>query len=36
MFGSLAERISQEISGNVGIVRSAEGVDQPATEAEEW
>ena len=36
MFGSLAERISQEISGNVGIVRSAEAVDQPATEAEEW
>jgi amino acid transporter/nucleotide-binding universal stress UspA family protein len=28
MFGSLAERISQETDGNVGIVRSSETVDQ--------
>ena len=35
MFGSLAERISQETPGNVGVVRSAEAVDQPVTETEE-
>jgi APA family basic amino acid/polyamine antiporter len=32
MFGSLAERISQEISGNVAIVRSAEAIDQPVAQ----
>jgi amino acid transporter/nucleotide-binding universal stress UspA family protein len=30
MFGSLAERISQETPGNVGIVRSAGAIDHPA------
>jgi nucleotide-binding universal stress UspA family protein len=35
MFGSLAERISQEISGNVGIVRSAEAIDQSGNRTEE-
>jgi len=29
MFGSLAERVSRETSGNVGIVRSAESIEQP-------
>jgi len=32
MFGSIAERISQETPGNVAIVRSAQAVDQPARE----
>jgi amino acid transporter/nucleotide-binding universal stress UspA family protein len=35
MFGSLAERISKEISGNVAIVRSAEAIDQPVDQTEE-
>jgi hypothetical protein len=35
MFGSLAGRIGQEVSGNVAIVRSAKAIDQPATQAEE-
>jgi amino acid transporter/nucleotide-binding universal stress UspA family protein len=35
MFGSLAERISQEIAGNVAIVRSTEAIDQPVTRTEE-
>ena len=35
MFGSLAERISQEIAGNVAIVRSTEAIDQPVTKTEE-
>jgi len=35
MFGSLAERISQEISGNVAIVRSVDAIDQPVTQTEE-
>jgi nucleotide-binding universal stress UspA family protein len=35
MFGSLAERISQEIAGNVAIVRSTEAIDQPVTQTEE-
>jgi len=35
MFGSLAEGISQEISGNVAITRSAEAIDQPVTQTEE-
>ena len=34
MFGSLAERISREIPGNVAIVRSGEAVDRPVTEPE--
>jgi nucleotide-binding universal stress UspA family protein len=33
-FGSLAERINREISGNVAIVRGAEAIDQP-TQVEE-
>jgi amino acid transporter/nucleotide-binding universal stress UspA family protein len=35
MFGSLAERISQKIAGNVAIVRSTEAIDQPVTQTEE-
>ncbi len=35
LFGSLAERISSEISGNVAIVRSVEAIDQPVTQMEE-
>ena len=35
VFGSLAERISQEISGNVAVVRSAEAIDQPVTQTAE-
>lgn len=35
MFGSLAWRIGQEVSGNVAIVRSAKTIDQPVTQAEE-
>jgi amino acid transporter/nucleotide-binding universal stress UspA family protein len=35
MFGSLAERISQEIAGNVAIVRCTEAIDQPVTRTEE-
>jgi APA family basic amino acid/polyamine antiporter len=31
MFGSIAERISQDTPGNVAIVRSAEAVDKPAS-----
>jgi len=34
MFGSLAERINKEISGNVAIVRSAGAIDQPITKTE--
>jgi len=34
MFGSLAERISQEASGNVGIIRSAEALNQSVEELE--
>jgi nucleotide-binding universal stress UspA family protein len=34
MFGSLAERISREVAGNVAIVRSGEAVNHPATEPE--
>jgi nucleotide-binding universal stress UspA family protein len=35
MFGSLAERISREISGNVAIVRSGEAIDRPVAQMEE-
>jgi nucleotide-binding universal stress UspA family protein len=35
MFGSLAERISREIPGNVAIVRSREAIDRSATQTEE-
>jgi len=35
MFGSVAERISQETSGNVAIVRSVEAIDQPVSQMEE-
>jgi APA family basic amino acid/polyamine antiporter len=35
VFGSLAERISQEMSGNVGIIRSAEAVAHPVVITEE-
>jgi nucleotide-binding universal stress UspA family protein len=35
LFGSLAERISRKISGNVAIVRSIEAIDQPVTQMEE-
>jgi len=35
MFGSLAERISQEMSGNVAIVRSGEAINQSVTKTKE-
>jgi APA family basic amino acid/polyamine antiporter len=35
LFGSLAERISREIAGNVAIVRSKESIDQTVTQAAE-
>ncbi len=34
VFGSIAERISRETPGNVGIVRSAESIDRPTQEGD--